>query len=97
MNDAPAQQIGGKVAPRPLPPREALHLDPRRLGLRVILPDSRGQLLELQLHLVEKPLADAETPAPASREAATRRSFSSALQRRRRCTDVITSIAVLLM
>jgi hypothetical protein len=57
MNDAPARQIGGKVAPRPLAPREALHLDARRLRLRVILPDSRGQFLELQLHLVEKPLA----------------------------------------
>ena len=57
VNDAPARQIGGKVAPRPLAPREALHLDARHLGLRLILSRSRGQLLELQFQLIDEPLA----------------------------------------
>ena len=58
VNDAPARQIGRKVAPcRRLPPK-ALHLDSaRRLGLCVILTRRRGQLLELQLHLIDEPLA----------------------------------------
>ena len=47
---APARQIGGKVPPRRLAPREALHLDARRLGLRLILSGGRSQLLELQFH-----------------------------------------------
>ena len=41
--------------------------------------------------------ATADTPQPGSSDAATSRSFSATLQRRRRCTDVITSIAALLM
>jgi hypothetical protein len=41
--------------------------------------------------------AVAQTLASGSSAAATNRSFSAALQRRRRCTDVMTSIAVLLM
>ncbi len=54
VNDAPARQIGGKVAPRRLAPREALHLHPRRLGL--FLPRSRGELLELQFQLIDQSL-----------------------------------------
>jgi hypothetical protein len=54
VNNAPAWQIGGKVAPRRLAPREALHLHPRRLGL--ILPRSRGELLELQFQLIDHSL-----------------------------------------
>src|SRR5262249_28275839 len=38
VNNAPARQIGGKVAPRHLAPREALHLDLPRRGLGLILP-----------------------------------------------------------
>ena len=57
VDNPPARQIGGKVPPRRLLPREALHLDARRLRLRLILPRSRGQLLELQFHLVDQPLA----------------------------------------
>ncbi len=57
VDDAPARQIGGKVAPRRLAPREALHLDARRLGLRLILSRSRGELLELQFQLIDEPLA----------------------------------------
>src|SRR5262245_6844392 len=40
--------------------------------------------------------ATADTPAPRSSEAATSRSFSTALQRRRRSTEVMTSIALLM-
>jgi ABC transporter substrate binding protein len=57
VDDAPARQIGGKVAPRRLAPREALDLDARRLRLRLVLSRVRGQLLELQFHLVDQPLA----------------------------------------
>src|SRR5215472_7170054 len=41
--------------------------------------------------------ATADTPVPGSSDVAISRSFSSAVQRRRRCTEVMTSIAVLLM
>src|SRR5262249_46132314 len=41
--------------------------------------------------------ATADTRVPGSSDAATSRSFSSAVQRRGRCTEVMTSIAVLLM
>src|SRR5262249_56159439 len=54
VNNAPAWEIGGKVAPRRLVPREALHLHPRRLGL--ILPRSRRELLELQFQLIDHSL-----------------------------------------
>ena len=54
---AGARQIRGKVAPRRRPPREARNLDARRLGLRPILSRRRGQFLELQLHLLDQPLA----------------------------------------
>jgi hypothetical protein len=57
VNDAPARQIGRKVAPRRRPPREALHLDARRPGLRLILARRRSQLLKLQLELIEQTLA----------------------------------------
>ena len=57
VNNAPARQIGGKVAPRRLAPREALHLDARRLRLRRILCRSCGQLLQLQFQLIDEPLA----------------------------------------
>lgn len=57
MDNAPARQIGGKVAPCRLAPREALHLDALRFGLGVILPGGRGQLLELQFQLIDEPLA----------------------------------------
>ena len=56
VNDAPARQIGGKVAPRRLTPREALHLDVLRLRLRLFLALGRSQLLELQLQLINEPL-----------------------------------------
>ena len=57
MDDAPPRQVGGKVAPRRLVPREALHLDARRLGLGLILCGRRGKLLELQFQLVDESLA----------------------------------------
>src|SRR6476660_7099931 len=38
-------------------PREALHLDTRRLGLRLLLALGGSQLLELQFHLIDEPLA----------------------------------------
>src|SRR6516225_12303645 len=47
MNDAPTRQIGWKVAPRRLTPREAPHLDALRLGLHLLLSGSRRQFLEL--------------------------------------------------
>ena len=54
---APARQIGGKVAPRRLAPREALHLDARCLCLRLILSDCSSQFLKLQFQLLDEPLA----------------------------------------
>jgi len=58
MNDAPARQIGRKVAPRRLAPVEALHLDACCcFGLGLILSRCRRQLFELQFHLLDKPLA----------------------------------------
>ena len=57
MDHASTRQIGGKVAPCPLPPREGLHLDALRFGLGVILPGGRSQLLELQFQLIDEPLA----------------------------------------
>ncbi|SEF12761.1 hypothetical protein SAMN05444161_8822 [Rhizobiales bacterium GAS191] len=57
VHDAPARQVGGKVAPCRLAPRKAFNLDARRFGLGVILPGGRGQLLELQFQLIDKPLA----------------------------------------
>jgi hypothetical protein len=38
MNNPPPRQMIGKVPPRPLAGREALHLDAPRLGRRVIFP-----------------------------------------------------------
>jgi hypothetical protein len=55
VDDAPARQISGKVAPRRCGPREAPHVNARRLGL--ILGRRRGQLLELQFQLIDQPLA----------------------------------------
>jgi hypothetical protein len=57
MNNAPTRQIGGKVAPRRRPPREASHLHARRIGLRFVLSGCRGQFLELQFQLIDEPLA----------------------------------------
>jgi hypothetical protein len=57
VNDPTARQIGRKVPPRRLAPREALHLDVRRLRLRLILSRCRGQPLELQFQLIDEPLA----------------------------------------
>jgi hypothetical protein len=57
MDDASTRQIGGKVAPCRLAPREALDLDAPRFGLGVILPGGPGQLLELQFQLIDEPLA----------------------------------------
>jgi hypothetical protein len=57
MNDAPTRQIGGKLAPRRLAPREAPHFDACRFGLGLVLSRCRGQLLELQLQLIDEPLA----------------------------------------
>jgi hypothetical protein len=57
MNNPPARQIGGKVAPHRLAPHEALDLDACRLGLCLIFPLSRSQLFELQFHLIDQPLA----------------------------------------
>jgi hypothetical protein len=57
MNDPPPRQIGGKVAARRLAPREAPHLDARRLGLRLVLCRGRGEFFELELHLLDQPLA----------------------------------------
>jgi len=55
VNNAPARQMVGKVATRRFAPREALNRNAHRLGL--ILSPSRSQLLELELQLIEKPLA----------------------------------------
>ena len=57
VNNPPARQIGRKVAPRPLTPREALHVDAPRLGLRLILARRRSQFLELKFQLIDEPLA----------------------------------------
>ena len=57
VNNPSARQIGRKVAPRPRAPREALHVDARRLGLRRVLARRRRQLLELQFQLINEPLA----------------------------------------
>jgi hypothetical protein len=57
VNDPTARQIGRKVPPRRLAPGKALHLDTRRLRLRLILSRCRGQLLELQFQLIDEPLA----------------------------------------
>src|SRR6202047_796459 len=58
LNDAPARQIGRKVAPRRQASREAPHLDARRrLGLRLVLCGRRGQFFELQFQLIDQPLA----------------------------------------
>ena len=57
VNNPSARQVGREVAPRPRAPREALHLDARRLGLRLILARRRSQFLELQFQLIDKPLA----------------------------------------
>src|SRR5208337_5182992 len=56
VNNAPARQMLRKVEPRRLAPREALHLDPGRRGLALVLARSCGTLLELQLQLIDKPL-----------------------------------------
>jgi hypothetical protein len=61
MDDTPARQIGGKVAPSGRAPREATHLDARRLGLGLILCSGRGQFLELQFQLIDEPLAARRT------------------------------------
>ena len=57
VHDPPTRQIGGKVASRRLAPREALHLDACRLCLGLVLSRCRGQLLKLQLQLIDEPLA----------------------------------------
>src|SRR5262245_31290826 len=57
VNDAPPRQLIWEVPPRPLAPCEALHLDARLLGLRVVLSGGRGELLKLKLHLIDEPLA----------------------------------------
>lgn len=57
MNDPPARQICGEVASRRRAPRKTLHLDARRLGLRLILARGRRQLLKLQFQLIDEPLA----------------------------------------
>jgi hypothetical protein len=49
--------MSGEVPARRRAPREARDCDLHRRGLRVILRDCRGQLLELQLQLIEEPLA----------------------------------------
>jgi hypothetical protein len=46
-----------KIPTHSLAPREALNLDARCLGLRLIFPLSRSQLFELQFHLIDQPLA----------------------------------------
>jgi hypothetical protein len=57
MNHASARQISREVAPRRVAPGEALNRDARARGLDLVLSCRRGQLLELQLHLVEQSLA----------------------------------------
>src|SRR6516164_4227782 len=57
LDDAPARQIGGKVAARCLVPREALHLDLSRLDLALIFTRSCGEFLKLQFQLIDKPLS----------------------------------------
>jgi hypothetical protein len=56
MNNAPTRQIGGKIAPRRRPPREASHLHARRISLRFVLSGCRGQFLKLQFQLIDEPL-----------------------------------------
>ena len=57
VDDAPARQMIGKVPPRRLAPREAANLNARCLGAGLVLSGSRRELLELQLQLIDKPLA----------------------------------------
>src|SRR5262249_31891391 len=55
VNDAPPRQMIGEIPPRPLAPREALDLDARRLGLRLILAGGRGGAPNLAVHLSSEP------------------------------------------
>jgi hypothetical protein len=57
MNDASARQMIREVPPCPSGPREALNLDAGRLCLGGIFARRCGQFLELQLHLIDEPLA----------------------------------------
>ena len=57
VNDAPPRQVIGKVPARRWAPREALNPDAGALRLGLILSRRRNQFLELQLHLVDQPLA----------------------------------------
>ena len=57
VNDAPSRQVSREVPACRRPPHEALNLDTGRLCLGLVLAGRRGQFLELQLHLVEQPLA----------------------------------------
>jgi hypothetical protein len=67
VNDAPARQIGGKIAPRSRAAREALHLDARCLRLRLILSDCSSQFLKLQFQLLDEPLLRSERGPNISR------------------------------
>src|SRR5262249_4896267 len=55
VNDAPARQLGREAPPRRRSPCEALNCYACRRGLPRILFRCGDQLLELQLHLIEKP------------------------------------------
>ena len=57
MHNPPAWQVIGEVPPCCPASSEAMHLDPRRLSLLLILPGSRTELLELQFQLIDEPLA----------------------------------------
>jgi len=57
MDHPPTRQVIGKIPSRPLGPREALNLDAGALGFGGLFPRSRGQFLELQLHLIDQALA----------------------------------------
>jgi hypothetical protein len=56
VNDAPARQLGRKVAPCRRALRKALHLDRGRGGLGLVLPGGCGEFLKLQLQLIDQPL-----------------------------------------
>jgi hypothetical protein len=57
VNDAPARQVIGEVPARAVLPRKASNLGAGCLGLGRILCGGRCQFLQLQLQLIEQPLA----------------------------------------
>src|SRR5258706_13824871 len=63
VNDATPRQVIGKVPPRRLASREAANLAARRLQPGGVLAETRREVLKLQLHLIDEPLAALGTTA----------------------------------